>query len=1416
MSSPSSASDEPLLGGAPARGPSAAASWYAFLEGRTDAGARYEALTVVLIIANVVAFVVGTLYVAEYSPDYASSCSKTCDAIFFGNDDDNGLAGTSVVEIVTVAVFTVDFALRFYCAGEASPSFHGGVGRLRFVCTFFSVVDLVSIVPFYVDFFVPGNLPASQFLRMFRLLRMMKMEGRYVAAFTLIDDVVREQKAVLSTAMFVGMSTWVICSSFYYIAEHRSTLSIYCGAAAHCNPDTVDTSACTFDSWGFVNCTSAGCPGTEDTPHPCWNLFQSIPGAMYFTLVNLFGEFPLIDQHSVWGKVVGTVVAVFAVAVFAIPAGIIGNGFEDLLARRREIKQEGDMRHELGDKSTGDQGRSGDSASDSTTVIVPNLRTFRGRLYAFMNARTSVGGAFEKCIFVLIFATTLSFMVETSYASSTSLILGLEYFELVAVIVFTFEYTARMFAVGEDPRYAGTRGRLRYACTFFALVDLASVLPYWIDLVSTTARGGDPFLNTDASSTFVRCLRLLRILKAEKYTQAFTVFDDVILANSEVLVVTGFSALVMWILFSALMYFAERDNSDPSMSEYYNTVPNAMWMTLLNLSGESPLCHYSGFGKVLQGIIGVFATGLFGIPIGLLGAGFEEWIDENDQGSSNGAAENNDDMHNALFDGAPNRIIAGTLGSLSSIGSGRSGATSKDPNGEDIRRASWDAQGVLSDIPAARRSGMIASGDQTSVHANAVMQRDTSCFGRLALFLEGGNTFVPSKLLPTGNFGFYFEMLIFVLIFLTVGVGILETVDSLNCDDARTATAMCRAFQAIEWVAVIIFTVEYALRFMAAPQVENLERGKKELERERAELTKTTEDDDALNSEGDCCPDCTSWMPSRLAFVFSFYAIVDLLAILPFYLAEAFPGSWVDQNDEYFRMLRLLRLLKLDKYVPSISLIDDVFRLKRSPLIVTGFAAATLWVLFSALQYMTEHDAGVYAYPNALDDPLPLYGCDENCTMAVRFRSVIDTLTYTCVHLTGDYPIVTYNFWGRTVCFFMVLAAVGVVSIPSGLIASGFAQIVKSKAKLRRIARGDSAETNGADEDDDDDDNGDGYFERQYAKLKDIEAPAWVCTGGSGSLVDRLQVSANGFLNGHEVRSSNNASNTVETQRTSVSTYFRALILVLIVTNIAAVILETIPYVDQLVGNAPGNFFDAFEAISVTVFLLEYLLRLFSVVKDRNHLYSVWFYATTFFGVVDLLACAPYFAEQILLSAGAISRGGDSVTIFRLFRIFRILQLEHFVVAFTVLDNVFRASRDVLKATGLMALIIWVGCGALFFIFEQNNPNWRSCDDQIPLHNTNQTGCFDFSSTAACNTHWGEGVCSQSAFVNMPDALYYTAVFLGGEWGKVDFTWGGRCVCVFLCIVGIAIYAIPIGTLFDSFGAVLGMGGDDDEDEDER
>lgn len=161
---------------------------FLFLEGTSPSGKVYEAFTILLILISVLTFVIGSLFDSQYNPGpLASKCNATCDAIFFGNDANNALAflnigATSLLEMFIVAVFTVDYILRIYTADLLNEKYSGVWGRIKFIPTFFSVVDLASTLPFYIDAFLLPNtdLVASNFLRMFRLLRMMKMEGRYV------------------------------------------------------------------------------------------------------------------------------------------------------------------------------------------------------------------------------------------------------------------------------------------------------------------------------------------------------------------------------------------------------------------------------------------------------------------------------------------------------------------------------------------------------------------------------------------------------------------------------------------------------------------------------------------------------------------------------------------------------------------------------------------------------------------------------------------------------------------------------------------------------------------------------------------------------------------------------------------------------------------------------------------------------------------------------------------------------------------------------------------------------------------------------------------------------------------------------------------------------------------------------------
>ena len=681
---------------------------------------------------------------------------------------------------------------------------------------------------------------------MFRLFRMMRVEGRYDTALTMFDDVFYNQKDILGTALFVGVTTWLTVSSLYYLAEHKSNDMIYCGRAPdYCgDADDIDVSLCSITSWGIVDCSAAGCPATEDYPEPCYNLYRSIPMASYYSLLNLFGEFPLIDNHNVAGKLVGTLTAIVAVAIFALPASIIGNGFEAIIYKRREERLQA-------------------APVTGVEVVVPHQHenitpgyqapntTRRGRWYNFLLAQTSYGSTtFDLSINLLIVGTALSFMIDTVANISSAVHVGMDIFELFAVIVFTLEYASRWWACKEDPRYKGKNGRLHWMMSFVAVVDLLTVVPYWLD-VAITGQVITPTGDTNSFSVLVKSLRLLRILRFERYTQAFTTFDDVVSENFDILAVTGFSAVIVWIFLGAILYFTERDNPDDEMAKNYKSVADSMWMTLLNLSGESPLAQYSTWGKIITGVMGLLATGLFGIPIGVLGAGFESLV-------SKGA----DDTPDA-----------------------------EEDEGENLTPDS--------DI-------------------------ELWCYN----FVNGIGSSVAK----------WFEIFIYVLIMLTVSVGIWQTVEGQES-----------AFSFIEWTAVIVFTVEYLIRLVGVPA------------------------DPLFDGKG-------NWFVCRVHFIFSFYSIIDLLAILPFYVAAALPGSWVDQYDEMFRMLRLLRLVKLDKYFPSITLIDDVIRLKWNALRIAGFAAVSLWIIFAGLLYLTEHTDTT----NGIDN-VPLYGCSDDCTMSDRY-----------------------------------------------------------------------------------------------------------------------------------------------------------------------------------------------------------------------------------------------------------------------------------------------------------------------------------------------------------------------------------------------------------------------------------------------
>ena len=108
-------------------------------------------------------------------------------------------------------------------------------------------------------------------------------------------------------------------------------------------------------------------------------------------------------------------------------------------------------------------------------------------------------------ITALIVLNVIAVMVETIKEAYNQYHEAFYWIEVVSVAIFTVEYLLRLWSVVEDPRYSRpVLGRLRYAFSFFALVDLAAVLPFFLPM----------FFRIDLRT--IRVLRLFRLFRLMK------------------------------------------------------------------------------------------------------------------------------------------------------------------------------------------------------------------------------------------------------------------------------------------------------------------------------------------------------------------------------------------------------------------------------------------------------------------------------------------------------------------------------------------------------------------------------------------------------------------------------------------------------------------------------------------------------------------------------------------------------------------------------------------------------------------------------------------------------------------------------------------------------------------------------------
>jgi voltage-gated potassium channel len=222
-------------------------------------------------------------------------------------------------------------------------------------------------------------------------------------------------------------------------------------------------------------------------------------------------------------------------------------------------------------------------------------------------------GATSMLLIVLIALNLSAVIIGTVQSVVTRYGPWLDAFETFSVAVFSLEYLARFWACTSQPVYARpVLGRLRYAFSPLALVDLIAVLPYFLSFMAVDMR----FLRA------LRLLRLLRIAKFGRYSETLALFGRVMRHKKEELVITSLLMLILIILSASLMYFAEHD----AQPEKFPDIPTTAWWAVVTLTtvGYGDVFPVTGLGKLFASFVAIFGIAMFALPAGILGASFSE------------------------------------------------------------------------------------------------------------------------------------------------------------------------------------------------------------------------------------------------------------------------------------------------------------------------------------------------------------------------------------------------------------------------------------------------------------------------------------------------------------------------------------------------------------------------------------------------------------------------------------------------------------------------------------------------------------------------------------------------------------------------------------------------------------------------
>jgi voltage-gated potassium channel len=193
----------------------------------------------------------------------------------------------AAIEAVSLVVFTIEYALRIWVAGEHGVHRHEGewAARWRYVASAAGLVDLLAVLPFWFAFAVPADL---RVVLVFRMVRFLKL-ARYSPGMRSLLDTLNAERRALASCFVILIGATLLSAAAMHLAER------------HVQPEK----------------------------------FGTIPDTMWWALVTLstigYGD---LVPHTPLGRVIAAVTIFAGLIMIALPVGIVATAFADQVHRR--------------------------------------------------------------------------------------------------------------------------------------------------------------------------------------------------------------------------------------------------------------------------------------------------------------------------------------------------------------------------------------------------------------------------------------------------------------------------------------------------------------------------------------------------------------------------------------------------------------------------------------------------------------------------------------------------------------------------------------------------------------------------------------------------------------------------------------------------------------------------------------------------------------------------------------------------------------------------------------------------------------------------------------------------------------------------------------------------------------------------